>query len=362
MEARGRVLGEPDISIVGLGPAGSLLAWKAAEAGYRVVAYDLQKTYTKPCGDAVIIREEYEDLLKASSSITGRVKRHVIEVSGYGGKIIEHEAPAWYIVDKTKLVEYFKEEARVNGAKIVKKAVEPHDRLANIVVDARGPYAHIDDNKTYIMTYRVFVETDSWDNDTALLYFETKRAGLAWIFPSYLGENIVNAGGGIKGGSLPEVKKYVHGFLKQHLGGDFKVIGEKAAPIAVYSNVNPVVDGVIRIGEAAGLINSAGGEGIRMALLSSLIAYESLSDPNPLKRYRELVAPLVKESLLTRRLLRSIESIEPERGARLLYDLPDVFWKGFLRGNTSRMLLLRSFIVKPGVGIEALRVLLSSRS
>lgn len=355
-------MGKPDVAVVGLGPAGSLMAWKAAEAGYSVRAYDFQKSYTKPCGDAVIVKDEYEDLLRKSESIDGIVTRHIIEVSGYGSRIIEHGSPAWYIVDKTRLVGYFREQALSHGAEIAYGTMDPNVELGNVVVDARGPYAHLADKDSYIMTYRVFVKVDSWDSDTALLYFETEKSGLAWIFPSYRGENIVNAGGGLKGESLSRVKDYVKNFLKKRFGNGFEIIEEKAAPIAVYSEVEPVSNGIIRIGEAGGLINSAGGEGIRMALISALHASNSLSYEDPVKAYLRLVKPLVKESLLTRRLLRSVERVEARQASRLLFNLPEVFWREFLRGNMSYLLLFRSFIVKPRVGFEALRVLLSSRS
>lgn len=354
-------MGKPEIVIVGLGPGGSLLAWKAAGKGYRVRAYDFQKTYIKPCGDAIIIREEYDDILRRSGSISGTVKRHIVEVPGYGVKTIEHERPAWYIVDKTRLVGFLREAAEAEGAEIRIRHADPLREKGWVRVDARGPYAH-PRRDTYIITYRVLARVDSWDQDTALLRFETRRAGLAWIFPSHMGDGIVNAGGGLKGSSLAEVKSYVKRILGERFNGKVRIIDERAAPIAVYSRVEPAGDGVIRLGEAAGLINSAGGEGIRMALLSALLASRSLDSADPVREYSRLVAPLAGEARLTRRLLRAIENLEPERGARLLYMLPDSFWRGFIAEGASIRLLLKTFSAEPGVGLEALRALLSSRS
>lgn len=355
-------MGSPEVAIIGLGPAGSLLAWKAAEAGYRVRGYDLQARYGKPCGDAVIVVEEYEGILRGSGSIAGTVSRHIVEVAGYRGRVIEHRGPAWYIVDKPRLVSYLRGQAAVHGAEIVKAHGDPYRVEAGVVVDARGPYAHVSERGSYLVALRLLVEVDSWGEDTALLRFDPRGPGLIWVFPSHIGGSIVNAGGGYKGVGVEDVRRRVLGYLKERFKGPLKILEEKAAPVAVYSRVEPAAGGVIRLGEAGGLINSVGGEGFRMALLSALRAYESLQSPDPARRYARLTEPLARESLLTRRLLRAVEGLEAGEAGRLLHGLPPVFWRGFLEGRMSYRLLARSLIARPQIGLRALRALLSSPS
>lgn len=351
-----------DVAVVGLGPSGALFAWMAASMGYRVVGYDFQRIYRKPCGDAVIVNREYEALLRRSNSITGVVRRHIIDIDGEKIVEVNHSRPAWYIIDKTEFVGYLREAALSEGVHIIYRSMKPESVKKRVAVDARGPYAHSPSKNTWVMAYRALVKNDAWPEDTALLRFETTSSGILWIFPGNR-RGIVNVGGGVKGATISEVKRYIMSMVREKLGVDAEVIEESVAPIAVYSKVDPVKEGIVRLGEASGLINSAGGEGIRMALLSALrtkeILAKGLEEFND--RYPSIIQDLVSEAILSRKLLYTMEKARPGLGRKILAGLPVSFWRGFLRGELSRTLIARSLINRPRTALLVLRALLSSQ-
>lgn len=331
--------------------------------GYRVVGYDFQRTYRKPCGDAVVVNREYEALLRRSNSITGIVRRHIIDIDGEKTIDIDHSRPAWYIIDKAGFVDYLREAALSEGAHVVYKQVKPESVGGHVVVDARGPYAHSSNRNAWIMAYRALVKSDAWPEDTALLRFETTSSGILWIFPGNR-RGVVNVGGGVKGASISEVKRYIISIVRERLGSNAEVIEESVAPIAVYSKVDPVRGRVVKLGEAGGLINSAGGEGIRMALLSALrtkeILAEGLEGFN--SKYPSTIRDIASEAILSRRLLYAMERAKPGLGREILTGLPVSFWHGFLRGELSRTLIARSLISRPRTALLVLRALLSSQA
>ncbi len=343
-----------DAVVVGLGPSGAAALLAAAREGLRVVGYDVQESYRKPCGDAVTMHPAYNRLVESSGSVVSRVNRYVIMIEGSEAHSVTTGSEGWYIIDKRALVAYLRESAIAEGALIRKMYVRDLRSLGSrYVVDARGPYRHRVKSET-ILVYRGIARTDGWDDDTALLDFLPSRTGLFWIFPA--ADGFVNFGAGFRGWPFHETRREAIARLESATGS-FEVVEERGAPIAVFAKEEPVGEGVLRVGEAGGFINAAGGEGNRMALLTGLYAGRSLSSPDPVKEYSRRVSGLVAEALLSKLLLRVTMALSPGDASRLLSLLPRSFWEGFLTGRLGLDLLIRSGVEAPELAVHLLKSL-----
>ena len=346
-----------DVVVAGLGPGGAIAASELTLSGFRVVGLDPLRSYRKACGDAVVAREEYESVLRKSDSIRWKISRVRINVNGEEVRTIKFNRPVWYIIDKGRLVNYLREIVEAEGGQIIHKTFIKNIIKSDIVIDARGPYAH--PPPKHILAYRYIVKTKDWDTDTVLLNFLPDKSGLFWVFPSHHGENYVNIGGGFKNTNIFNTKNFILKYIKLQFN-EFRIISESGAPIAVYSEVEPVNGNILRVGEAGGLINSAGGEGIRMALLSGMAAGRALDFKDPAYYYRRAVRRLAREARLSRILLRVVEASPGDLGSSLLRGLPEFFWRSFLSGELSIGVVLSAVLSSPRIASIVARSLSSS--
>ncbi len=346
-----------DAIVAGLGPGGAMAAAELALRGFRVVGLDPLRSYRKACGDAVVAREEYDGVLRKSNSIRWRIRRAIINVMGEEAYTIEFDRPVWYIIDKGRLVGYLREVVEAEGGRIIYKIFRKNIVKTGVIIDARGPYAH--PPSKHILAYRYIVKARDWDADTVLLDFLPDKSGLYWVFPSHHGENYVNIGGGFKDTDVIDTKNLILNYIKR-LFKEFRIISESGAPIAVYSDVEPVNGNVLRVGEAGGLINSAGGEGIRMALLSGMAAGRALESEKPPHYYRRAVRRLAREARLSRLLLRTVEASPGDSRSSLLKRLPEFFWRSFLSGELRIGVVLSAVLSSPRIAGIIVRSLSSS--
>jgi len=332
--------------IAGLGPAGAMAAYLLASKGFNVTGYDLQGSYRKACGDALTIRPDYEGLVREAGVVRGVVKSYRIMLSGDELATIDFPGPNWYIIDKRGMVDYLRSLAEAEGAEIVKgPAPRPGSASSRVYVDARGPYAHLDRGDVYVMVYRGIARVDGWDPETALLDFVPGEAGLFWVFPH--GEGTVNFGAGFRRRNIQYSREYSLRRLSE-LVSNLKVIDEAGAPIAAWSPVEPVGPGVLRIGEAAGLVNSIAGEGNRLALLSAIALAQAAGGVRDLAlEYRARIRGLVSEALLSRALLSLVENSPGGEGT--LRSLPAWFWRYYLEGRLDILKVIRVFVENPGL-------------
>ncbi|MCE4619945.1 MAG: hypothetical protein F7C33_02875, partial [Desulfurococcales archaeon] len=258
-----------------------------------------------------------------------------------------------------RLVDYLREVVEAEGGQIIYKTFRRNIVKSSIIIDARGPYAH--PPSRHILAYRYIVETRDWETDTVLLNFLPDRSGLFWGFPSHHGENYVNIGGGFKNTDVVDTKKFILNYIKLLLK-EFHIISGSGAPIAVYSDVKPVNGNVLRVGEAGGLINSAGGEGIRMALLSGMAAGRALESGDPPFYYRRSVRRLVREARLSRLLLRTVEASPSGSRSSLLKELPEFFWRSFLSGELGIGVVFSAVLSSPRIASIIARSLSASLS
>ncbi|MFN4045950.1 MAG: NAD(P)/FAD-dependent oxidoreductase, partial [Acidilobaceae archaeon] len=107
--------GRYDITVAGLGVAGSTLAYHASKHGFKVAGYDVAPTYRKACGDVVSVRGETWGIVRETGSMLTGVKKFSITAGGVEVAYIDVGSPIWVIVDKSKLVNTLRELAASLG-------------------------------------------------------------------------------------------------------------------------------------------------------------------------------------------------------------------------------------------------------
>lgn len=341
------------VRIHGLGISGSYLAWRLSSESISIRAFDpAANVYSKPCGDAITLRPWIRRLLEETSVIKTYVKRFIIRVNG--STITEHKAgePYWAIVDKHGMISYFRREAARNGLKIARGSPElkPRGPGEIAVVDARGPYAH--PRESWVYAYRILARTAKWHGDTAILDFYPSLGGLYWLFPADSEGTLINFGAGFLNSGPAAARSFAFERVKADINDTVTPIDERAAPIAILSNIVVVERGIVRVGEAGGLVISSAGEGNRPGLESARLLAETVlasDDPGVLeKRYRRNVSRLASEARLSRSLLRTAARMG-DRFSSFAGSLPDSFWENYLQGRISLRYLLSVALRKPGL-------------
>ncbi|MCE4599262.1 MAG: NAD(P)-binding protein [Desulfurococcales archaeon] len=352
---------EPDVLIAGAGVAGAAAAYFLASRGFRVVAFDRMSSYGKACGDALTLRPGIYRLVDETESIKSEVRRYSVYVNGVEASTIEYPSTNWIIVDKTRLVNGLRELASVEGASIVKRSWNGERGLYTI--DARGPYSWGLNGS--VMVFR-FIAKARWEPDYALLDFRVDERGFYWVFPADFDGKIVNIGGGFEAvRSGNRLRLLVADYAKRFLGS-YEVLDERGAPVTIWS---PIVlnepNGVLRVGEAAGLVVSTAGEGNRPAIQSARALSDALSSGGGFDRivslYRRGVRELVDEVKTSRLLLKIVSRSRSDVASDLLFSLPRWFWMEYFRSRVT-MSTVAKLSVNPGVAYRLLRALLSYRS
>ncbi len=325
----------PKIAIVGAGVAGSYLAWRLSEKGFQITIFDPQRRYEKACGESVPKSSLPSIISKKLNLDTNCIDTFKILVNGMPVKYLEFEKPLWTIIDKISLVNMLRSMSKDEGAKYLRVSARPERLIKkfNIVIDSRGPYA----NKDFIIAFRVIAKVP-WKENLALIDFRPEEGGLYWVFPH--GKNFVNAGGGFI--RLKVTENNVINYLKKVVKDmNIDIIDARAAPIAINRDIDLysyIDDGyVIKIGEAAGLINSTSGEGIRHAFVSAQKLSDTIASCNEnysciSKKYDRALRELKKEVMLSRKMfyisLRNSKTL-----TNLFKALPYSFWKEYLSGR-----------------------------
>ncbi len=334
------------VVIAGGGVSGAYLAWLLSKEGFKVDVFDPQKKYRKACGDSTPLTSLSGKLAEKLNVSLNYIDEFEVFVNGVKVKHLTFNKPLWIIMDKWKFVERLRELSKVEGASYHYIPFSSKRALNyELIIDARGPYS----NKDYIIAYRFLVK-GSWHANLARIDFRPQKGGLYWIFPH--GNGLLNVGSGFlnyNANTLADLKNYLKNSLKSR---DFKIVDIRGAPIAIIRNVNLFKNEMIKVGEAAGLINSTSGEGIRQALLSSDCLVKSLSYCNEDKKciyrnYKRCLRGLLTEIEISRKMLK-VATADVNDLSKLFKNLPDHFWEKYLAGKLSLGSLIKS-VLRPSV-------------
>jgi len=291
-----------DVLIVGAGPAGSTCAWKLAQAGLDVLVVD-GKTFPrpKPCAGWITpaVLEELE--IDIEEYRRGRVLQ---EVNSFRTGLIDgpelvtrYDAPVSYGIRRCEFDDYLLRRSasrRILGERVLTLRRHDGDWLVNdrirakLLVGAGGhfcPVARLLGSKPGgegVVVAQVAEFAMSPDQarlcrtapDTPALFFCRDMKGYGWLFRK---EGYLNVGlGRMDAVDLARHTRDFCGFLAQRgdvaarfadrfQGHAYRVYGRQRVRTCVG-------DGVLLVGDAAGLAHPRSGEGILPAVRSALLA------------------------------------------------------------------------------------------
>jgi geranylgeranyl reductase family protein len=313
-----------DVLIVGGGPAGSTLAWKLRDRGLDVLILD-KCTFPrdKVCAgwitpDATDLlqldRDEYsrERVLQHISGFKTSILGGAEVVTRYGSTVsygIRRSEFDHYLLQRSgarlRLGEPLRTLERGNGAWIINEDVR-----TPLVIGAGGHFCPVsmflrgnrERNEPAVIAQEVEFEMNESQQrsclvagDTPELYFCGDLKGYGWCLRK---GNYLNIGLGREDNkNVAEQMRSFFGYLREKKRIPANTPGNfRGHAYMLYQGASPALvdDGVILIGDAAGLAYPKSGEGIRPAVESSLIAADViLSAAGDYRRERFLQYPVM---------------------------------------------------------------------
>ena len=313
-----------DVIVVGAGVAGSSASYYLAKAGHKVLMLDKCKfPREKICGDTVTPRgvRVLEDM-GVVQKLEGRFKetRGVKIYSSKGGCSVT-DFPAYkdyprrgFVVPRIELDEILKNHASQAGVHFLEHSpvtdvVMESGRVAGVkyscdgkifeetakfVIVAEGASSKLaksvfgidkKDFRATAIAIRAYYEGVNDIDDYMEIYGEDAiLPGVGWIFPQ--GNNVANVGVGIYLNDLKKenynVTEILDRFANSTVHASKKLKNAKRLTQVVGKKLymggvkRAVCDGMILVGDAAGLINPLTGEGMMYALESSKYAAEAI--------------------------------------------------------------------------------------
>ena len=309
-----------DVLVVGAGPGGSSAAYWLARAGADVLLVDKENfPRDKPCGDGLTSLSIH--LLK-SMGLDEILKTqgwpyHGVQVYGQGAAPVLGQSRrdeykqslrgitlSRYILDEALLRQAIKAGAKFlphlhvyepihEGGVIrgffVRANSHPEKISAKITIIATGANRHLlrsiglgFSERPSALAMRMYLDdVENLDNNLEIYLDEDIFPGYTWVFPT--GERSANIGAGIKlrGLTLAEGKNRLLGSIDHFLGTPRFKSRQPVSPLQGFPIYNDFPDhptsinGVLIVGEAAGLVDPLTGEGIALALDSGQIAAQA---------------------------------------------------------------------------------------
>jgi geranylgeranyl reductase family protein len=296
-----------DVLIVGGGPAGSSCAWKLRNSGVEVIVLDKQTfPRDKTCGGWITPAVLSELKIDSREYARDRVFQPILgfRTGCIGGDLIEtkYDQPVSYGIRRREFDEYL---LRRSGARIFEgvplSTLERRDGgwvanaeiKARLIVGAGGhfcPVARLTGAKSRseqaVVAQELEFEMDvnqqagcSVAPDFPELYFCPDLKGYGWCFRK---SNFLNIGLGRM--DQHRLSEHVAAFLQfLKAAGRLRFELSRALPGHAYllysASARKVTDdGILLIGDAAGLAYSQSGEGIRPAIESGLLAAKTILD------------------------------------------------------------------------------------
>jgi digeranylgeranylglycerophospholipid reductase len=314
---------EPDVLVVGLGPAGARAAAAAVVEGATVLALDRRKEAGHPvqCAEFIpaLAAQEFENLDTVTRQRIEEMVTFVEEsdgdtTHGFSGRMIDRKKLDADLVHRAEAagatcrfgvqVREIGQAGNVSlsdGSKILPKIIIGADGPKSLVGSAAGQLNHaiVETRQITVPMAEPYLATD--------IFLSPKiPGGYGWLFPR---DGFANIGLGVEP-SMRHCLKPVLESLHQRLIGEGRVETEVlgftggAIPVGgmlqLLNSIGPVP--VLLAGDAAGLTNPVTGAGILSAAISGALAGEAAAfwaggDPSSLVEYSEEVTQLFKPSL-----------------------------------------------------------------
>jgi len=327
------------VGIVGAGVAGSVAANLLLGIVDDVDVFDMYSSYVKPCGE--VVPSSTLPLVRSRRlpvpEIVDRIR--VFEFYDEEGRLlrrVEYPEPLWLSIDKSGWVNNMRE-----GVGVVRRAVKP-SRLNgyDLVVDARGPFAS---HGNRITVWRAYAATRDFEGRAAVV-ISSHPFGIAWLFGH---GDAANVGGGFFGVPNPKrlAEKLIRRLSSAALHGDAYSLVTLYPRLRLHREAH-----VLAVGEAAGFVQSLGGEGIRPAIESAALLADTVAEAGSagfgqvLDTYALKTRGLMVETRVSSLLLSLARAAGPSLMKRVSRGFIDLWLSGRLR--EARRVLSRLYLVK----------------
>jgi flavin-dependent dehydrogenase len=273
------------ISIVGGGPSGCSTGIFLAKKGFsNITIYERNPNIRKACGGGLSWRivDRYGEFVKDVESYP--VKSTHFD---FDGRTLDFEFKKniGVIVDRLEFDRNLREVAGSYGVEIIRKIANMENLKSKTIVDASGTKR----SEHPCICAQAFTK---FRNPKMSLFFRTdvNPSSYFWIFP--MSDNYANIGlGGNPATFKVPLLQAFRNFTKEF---GMKVGRTYLHPISMFSEKTSLTQTargrtILRVGEAASLVNSATGEGIYYALRSGELAAYSISNGNQAKMYENSI-------------------------------------------------------------------------
>jgi digeranylgeranylglycerophospholipid reductase len=297
---------EYDVVVVGAGPAGGTVSWFLAKKGLDVLMVEKKKAVGIPVTCAEALRKETDEVISLPDYMTGHQVSKQVTYRDYVN-ISETELHA-YMINRTELDRYLASQAVREGTELsigtefmnfrkdhgkietsLKKRGKVKKVLCSILIGADGFGSRVARQAgfagelrpgDYFTTYQYYMSNVVTEEDTIYFFSFVPYIGngYAWIFPKRPGT--ANVGLGLRSRQGGSPRQILDLFLHQNPVAHRKCqhafpLSQSASTIHSSGPLKKVVDDhLLVIGEAAGHIHPATGEGNYFAILGGKIAAE----------------------------------------------------------------------------------------
>lgn len=304
-----------DVLVVGAGPAGSMAAKNLAERGVEVILIERNKEIGYPvrCAEGInkfLFRDT--GIKKKKSFIRQKIDKTKIY---FYDELYELNSNHWrgYTIDRRIFDKYLAKQAELAGAKVMTntKAIGMNNKGKTKIVDI------ISEGKPEKIEAKVVVGAGGFDckvgqwagitkpwklnefskclefelgnldivehNAFHIAFGEEFPMGYGWIFPK--SRDIANVGVGVD--PRTDAKSALNFLMKEYpriteiIGNEYSILETRGGGIPMTgprSLDETVSDGIILVGDAAGIVDPITGEGISPSMLSGIAAGETISN------------------------------------------------------------------------------------
>jgi geranylgeranyl reductase family protein len=347
-----------DVTILGAGPAGSVLAYELAKKGVKVLLLDKNRLpHRKVCAGGITVRAASLLPPDVSSVFEGEIYGARLSYNKSPKRVRTFAKPIIYMTMRDKLDSLLVSRAEAAGAVLKDNTQVTHIEinrdnvlvktesgtfLTPVLVGADGANSTVvrslklEKGYEYCLGVNINVEVKpdklkEWENLIGLDY--GMIGGYSWVFPK---NGCLSIGSGGTAKVAKKLRPYVMDLMKAYgldnddpakIQGHLMPVRKAASPLSMGR--------VLLVGDAAGLIDPLTGEGIYYALKSSHLAASGIiklleGKTGDLLEYDTAIEREFAQEFKIARTLRTMNSIAPRLFFQWLKD-NDRFWMAFCR-------------------------------